>query len=100
MLFRSFIAWCTAPISTLIAGPLVDRVLQPGMEAGGSLAASFGAVIGVGPGRGSALVFSLVGVFVSLVTLAFFAVPKLRNVDTDIQNVEIKVRPTRADANL
>ncbi len=97
---RRFIAWCTAPISTLIAGPLVDRVLQPGMEAGGSLAASFGAVIGVGPGRGSALVFSLVGVFVSLVTLAFFAVPKLRNVDTDIQNVEIKVRPTRADANL
>jgi MFS family permease len=89
---RRLIAQFTSPISTLIAGPLVDDVLQPAMEPGGALADSVGAVIGVGLGRGSALVFVAVGVFGILVTLAFLVVPKLRTVDTDIPNVEVKVR--------
>lgn len=89
---RRLIAQFTAPLGTLIAGPLVDQWLQPAMEPGGALAGSLGSLIGVGAGRGSAAVFLFAGLFVFLASLAFFGSPRLRNVDTEIPDAEIKVR--------
>ena len=45
----------------LIAGPLAESVFGPLMEAGGGLAGSVGAVIGVGADRGMALMYILTG---------------------------------------
>ncbi|SPF68845.1 hypothetical protein PROPJV5_1826 [Propionibacterium ruminifibrarum] len=43
------------------AGPLTDRVLQPLMEPRAPLAPSLGAIMGVGAGRGAALLVALAG---------------------------------------
>ena len=88
---RRLIAQFTAPLGTLIAGPLVDQWLQPAMEPGGALSGSLGGLIGVGGGRGAAAVFVFVGAFVFLASIAFLGSPRLRNVDTDIPDAEIKV---------
>lgn len=63
------------------AGPLADRVFEPLLRPGGALAGSVGAVVGVGPGRGIALIFA--GTGAALVLLAAFAAlsPALRAVD-------------------
>jgi MFS transporter, DHA3 family, macrolide efflux protein len=53
------------------AGPLSDQVFEPLLRPGGALADSVGSVIGVGPGRGIALIFA--GTGVALVLLAAFA---------------------------
>ncbi|MEU4159990.1 MFS transporter [Actinoplanes sp. NPDC026670] len=53
--------------SYLLAGPVADRLFEPLLLADGALAGSVGAVIGVGPGRGMALLMLLIGV-VMLIT--------------------------------
>ena len=40
------------PIAGLLAGPLTDLVLEPGMGEGGALAGTFGWLVGTGPGAG------------------------------------------------
>ena len=52
---RLFIAWLVMPLANLIAGPLVDNVLEPGMAVGGALAPKFGWLVGTGPGCGRRL---------------------------------------------
>lgn len=88
---RRLIAQFTAPLGTLIAGPLVDQWLQPAMEPGGALAGSLGSLIGVGGGRGAAVVFLFVGGFVFLVSLLFLTLPRLRQADGEIPDAEIRV---------
>jgi MFS family permease len=94
---RRLIAQFTAPIGTLVAGPLVDQWLQPSMEPGGALASSLGAVIGVGAGRGPAVAFLFVGAFVFLISVLCFALPRLRNVDVEIPDAEVKVAEPEQD---
>ena len=53
----------------LCSGVLVDRVLQPLLEPGQRLSASLGAVVGIGPGRGAALLVGLMGAVMALVAL-------------------------------
>jgi DHA3 family macrolide efflux protein-like MFS transporter len=95
---RRLIAQFTAPIGTVIAGPLVDQVLQPGLDPGGALAGNLGNLIGVGAGRGSAAAFLIVGAFIFVISIACFGIPRLRNVESEIPDVEIKVveEPTAA----
>lgn len=89
---RRMIAQFTAPLGTLIAGPLVDQWLQPAMEPGGALAGSLGSLIGVGGGRGAAAVFLFVGGFVLLFSVLFLTLPRLRNADSEIPDAEVRVR--------
>lgn len=49
------------PLGFLLAGPLVDNVLEPMLREGGVLAGTVGQVIGVGPGRGMALLVIISG---------------------------------------
>jgi hypothetical protein len=55
------VANLTEPLGYLCAGWLADRFLEPAMRAGGALSSSAGAVLGVGPGRGMALLVVLLG---------------------------------------
>jgi MFS family permease len=79
---RRVIAWLVNPLAMLIAGPLADRVLEPGMRMGGSLTGVFGWLVGEGPGAGIALLFVCYGVLATLVGLGGYLVPTVRNAET------------------
>lgn len=82
---RAMIAYSIIPISNLAAGPLADRVFEPMMAADGLLGQSFiGDLIGVGPGRGIALIYILSAVFLWGFSLAAYLNPRIRNLEADI----------------
>ena len=81
------IAGSMAPISYLLAGPLTDRVFEPLMAPGGRLADTVGAVIGVGPGRGIALLFMMVGIALLLTTAIGYLIPRLRKVEDELPDM-------------
>jgi MFS transporter, DHA3 family, macrolide efflux protein len=74
----------TLPLAYLLAGPLVD-LFRPWLSRHGPLAGSVGTVIGVGGGRGIALLIMVLSVAVFLVVLVSYASPRLRNVEAEMQ---------------
>ena len=98
------IAGCMAPISYLLAGPLIDFVFEPLMAPGGRLAGTVGALIGVGKGRGMGLLLMLVGVAVLLTTAVGYSISRLRRVEDDLPDAvtattpEVKLPADRLEA--
>jgi hypothetical protein len=72
------------PISFGLAGPLADYVFEPAMAAGGALAGIFGPLIGVGPGRGIALIFIVIGVAMMFVSALAYLHPRLRRLEEEL----------------
>ncbi len=72
------------PLGYLLAGPLADRLFEPVMLSGGSLAPLFGGLLGTGPGAGMALMFLFTGVTGTLLHLGGYLVPALRHVEADL----------------
>ncbi|MBU2708897.1 MFS transporter [Zooshikella marina] len=68
---QTLLAQLAIPVSFLIAGPLADHVFEPMMSADGLLAETVGSVIGVGPGKGILLLYSICGLLV-LLNIAVF----------------------------
>ncbi len=68
-------------LAALAAGPLADRVFEPLMAHGGELAPSVGRVLGAGPGRGVALLMTLIGVATVATAALAFLHPHLRRID-------------------
>ncbi|MCW5874081.1 MAG: MFS transporter [Anaerolineales bacterium] len=88
---RRMLAQFTAPIAILLSGPLVDRVFGPALMPGGALAETLiGELVGVGPGRGMALFFAVIGMLVLLISAGALYSPRLRNVQDEIPDVIIK----------
>jgi len=79
---RRLIAWLSMPLATLVAGPLADKVMEPAMQPGGSLAPIFGPIVGVGPGAGMSLIILFMGLIITAIGFSGYAVPTLRNVET------------------
>jgi hypothetical protein len=75
------------PLGYLISAPLADRLFEPGMMPGSSLARLFGPLFGTGPGRGIGLMISLAGMGFWLVTAAMYAYPRLRCVEDELPDV-------------
>lgn len=75
---RRMIASSLAPVAFFLAGPLSDRWLGPLLTDGGRLSDSVGRVLGVGPGRGMALVFVLAGCLIVVIQTVAFRLPSLR----------------------
>jgi MFS family permease len=79
---RRMIAWITDPITPLLAGALADYVTEPGMQAGGLLANTFGWLVGTEPGSGMALQFFFAGIGYMLVVLGVYLFfPVVRNLE-------------------
>jgi DHA3 family macrolide efflux protein-like MFS transporter len=78
---RRLIAWLVSPISQLLAGPLADRVLEPAMAEGGTLAPVFSWLVGAGTGAGMALMFVLTGLLAALTGLSGYLFPVVRNAE-------------------
>ncbi|MFL6203052.1 MAG: MFS transporter [Thermoanaerobaculia bacterium] len=81
---RRMLAQFTAPLGHLAAGPLADRVFGPLLLPGGALAGSVGLVLGIGKGRGIALLFICLAILPMLASLWGYAQPQLRRVDEDL----------------
>ncbi|HEX8146845.1 MAG TPA: MFS transporter [Pyrinomonadaceae bacterium] len=75
---RRMVASSLAPVSFFLAGPLADRWFEPLLAEGGGLSGSVGRVLGVGPGRGMALVFVLAGCLTVIIQALAFRLPSLR----------------------
>jgi DHA3 family macrolide efflux protein-like MFS transporter len=78
---RRLIAQITAPLAMLMAGPLADQVFEPAMMPEGSLADTFGGLLGTGPGAGMALMFVISGVLGTLVGLSGYAFRVVRDAE-------------------
>lgn len=68
-------------IGYCLAGPLAQYVFEPLLAKHGGLAGSVGLVIGVGPGRGFALMFIFLGALMTLVAVVAYSIPAIRNID-------------------
>ena len=84
MATRQMLIWMLLPLSFLLAGPLVDNVLQPLMQPGGILAGNIGRVIGVGNGRGIALMMLVTGSINILAALMAYSYHPLRLIESDL----------------
>ena len=73
---RLMLAQMGTPLAMLLAGPLADRVFEPGMRPGGALAKTFGPLVGTGPGAGMALMLVFGGLLAAVA--ASSATPTVR----------------------
>lgn len=78
---RRLIAWFTNPISPIIGGTLADFVLEPAMRTNSQLAGTFSWLVGTGPGAGMGLLMVFCGIGMSLVGLAGYFFPVVRNAE-------------------
>ena len=89
---RRMIAWASLPLSYLLAGPLADQIFEPLLFESGPLAGSLGQIIGVGDGRGTALLFILSGCIILLATLAAYLYLPLRRVEAELPDIVVEER--------
>ena len=71
----------TIPLGFLIAGPLVDRVLEPAMAADTGLARTVGPLVGTGPGAGMAVLFLVTAVLGVVTCLGAALYRPIREID-------------------
>lgn len=76
------------PLGYLLAGPLAEFVFEPALRPDGVLADSVGRVIGVGEGRGLGLMFIVLGLAMSAVAAAGYALRPVRRIERDLPDVE------------
>jgi DHA3 family macrolide efflux protein-like MFS transporter len=72
------------PLGYLLAGPLADRLLEPALLPGGSLAPIFGPLVGTGPGAGLGLMFVGTGICGALIGASGYLIRSLRCVEDDL----------------
>ncbi|MEO8609680.1 MAG: MFS transporter [Chloroflexota bacterium] len=78
---RRLIAQIVGPLGFVIAGPLADKVFEPGMREGGSLVSTFGWLVGTGEGAGMALLMVLSSLGIVVVSLIAFTIPAIRHAE-------------------
>lgn len=93
---RRMVAISGAPVATLAAGPLAERVFEPWMATGGALAGVFGPVLGTGPGRGVGLLLLAMAVLLAAATAVMLAAPRVRNVEDEVPDAA-HARPARPE---
>lgn len=80
---RDMLAIGATPLAFLLAGPLADYLFTPFLLADGPLAPTVGSWFGVGPGRGIALFFFLLGLALLAANLVAWSLPALRRVEDE-----------------
>jgi MFS transporter, DHA3 family, macrolide efflux protein len=83
---RRMVAQMGMPIAFVAAGPIADNVFEPLLMPDGALADSLGMIWETGPGRGSALLVSCVGVAVIIIAFLGWLTPSIRNIERDIDD--------------
>lgn len=93
---RRTIAWSSQIVAPLLAAPLADKVFKPGMAEGGVLAAIFGPIFGVGENHGIGVLISVLGLVMTILCVAFFFNPAIRNVEIDLPDHVTTPHPDRS----
>ncbi|OXM65719.1 non-ribosomal peptide synthetase/MFS transporter [Amycolatopsis vastitatis] len=78
------IAWSTIPLGLIVVAPLVIGLFEPLLMPGGGLAASVGAVLGTGPGRGIGFSYVVLGLLIVALGLAALRTRVLSRFDEDM----------------
>ncbi|MFN8439530.1 MAG: MFS transporter [Caldilineaceae bacterium] len=78
---RDMLAISASPLAFLLAGPLADQVFEPWMANNGWLAGTVGSWIGVGKGRGIALLFIVMGLLFLTMNVLAWGSRKIRNIE-------------------
>ncbi|MBN1246780.1 MAG: MFS transporter [Anaerolineae bacterium] len=81
---RRMLAYSVIPLAYAMAGPLAERIFEPGMAEGGAMVPLFGRLIGTGPGHGIALIFFIGGAIYSLIVLTIVLHPRIRRVELEL----------------
>ncbi|MBN1993577.1 MAG: MFS transporter [Anaerolineae bacterium] len=81
---QQMVAHAMMPLAFLLAGPLADYLFNPLLVSDGVLAGSVGPFIGIGPGRGIALLLVVVGLIKFGVVWGGFLNPHLRLVEDEL----------------
>lgn len=84
---RRMISFSSMPIAFVTAGPLADYIFEPLMAENGAFAGLLGPLFGTGPGRGIALMFTLIGVITLFATLAASLNPRMRRIELELPDV-------------
>ncbi|RKG91294.1 MFS transporter [Corallococcus terminator] len=89
---------CVPPLAALMAGPLADGLFEPAMAKEGALANSMGRLLGVGPGRGIALLFIGLGLLTIVNVVVAWLNPRVRHLDREIPDALPDIPVTQQDA--
>lgn len=88
---RRMIAWSMIPVAYILAGTLNDNVFKPLLVEGGALADTvIGQIFGVGPSRGTGLMFVVIGILSAVVAASGYLSPRVRNVESELPDAELK----------
>ena len=80
---RLMFEWLALPLGYLLAGLLADIVFEPLLMPNGCLANSIGKIIGIGHGRGVALLIITTGFFIICITALAYMNNALRQVESN-----------------
>ncbi len=91
---RGAVEQLAMPIGYLLAGPLADKLLEPAMRPGGTLATLFGGLLGTGPGAGMAFMFLCTSIAGTVICLSGYLFRNVREVESDLPDHVIDALPT------
>jgi MFS family permease len=77
----SLVTYLGSIIAFAVAGFLADHIFNPLLQADGLLAGTVGSFIGVGDGRGIALIFIISGAMISLISLFIWQDKKIKGLE-------------------
>ena len=86
---QGMVRQASMPIGFLLAGPLADHLFEPAMASGGSLAGTFGGIVGVGPGAGMALMFLFTSILGLAMSLSGYLFRPVRQVEDDLPDQDV-----------
>ncbi|BAZ50280.1 major facilitator superfamily MFS_1 [Nostoc sp. NIES-4103] len=75
-------------LAYIVVGPLADNLFEPLLTPDGLLATSLGQIIGIGSGRGIALMFITMGIITILLTFAAYQYTPLRLLEYQIPDIQ------------
>jgi hypothetical protein len=85
---QQMVARAASPLAYALAGPLAERVFEPLLSPGGSLAGSVGSILGTGPGRGIGLLFLIMGLLKMAIPLLAYANLGVRQIEEEVADAD------------
>jgi MFS family permease len=93
---RTMFAWSSIPLAFLVVGPLADRVFEPLLQTNGRLAGTWINFLGVGPGRGTALLLIVNGLLAFLAAAGCYFNQHLWKIEDELPDARMSVPKNEA----